>query len=1091
MAKSTQFVAPAPPLPGPAHITLAEDLIHALESNIQSGLHESKVKELQAVYGPNQIKPPKPPSATKLLLRQVANAMTIVLLMSMAVSFGTQDWIEAGVIAALVILNVSVGFSQEWKAEKTVAALSSVGSPVAEVIRNKNGRDGIASIIQVEEVVPGDIILLKNGDVVPADARVLPEYVSSLETDEALLTGESLPVGKKADILDVPDCPVGDRKNMVFSGSTVTKGRARCLVTGTGMNTELGKIAEAMERKETIKDKGWRAKWYKFKVIMGTAGTSKLQIKLNKLAYILLGWALLLAFIVVASTGFSDIPFSIATYAVATAVSILPASLIAVVSLTLSNAAQELSKRNALVRRMDAIESLSTVTDICSDKTGTITVGKMVVKKAWIPAESSFQADKSSSLIDTTRGQAYTAESGSDPFYPRGLVRALPRIPSRKNTQSSSDTQLQLSNDDDDDDEMDSEDIVRISEIEENFKNLVLCASLCNMAVIHKGDEGKWQASGDATEIALQVFAHKLGMGKPHMTHKRHDKSHHHDELMLNTLDSRTDETLKNHPTQVPGNYSMVIEHPFDSTVKRMSTAWKFEALNAEESTQDMFIFMKGAVERVLDRCAFIGLSPENQVKLTDENRQQIIHRMDKLAAEGLRVLALSGKLVPIAREAEIKAMPRDELETGVCFLGLAGIYDPPRPQSKGAVLDAIKAGITPRMLTGDHPATATAISKAVGILNETSPQNCVMTGQQFDALTEDQIDALPELPLVVARCAPDTKVRMVEAIHRRSKFGMQCTTIMTGDGVNDCPALKRADVGFAMGEAGSDVAKGAAEVVLADDNFATIIRAIRKGRGVLTNLSKFLLFLLSGNIAEVLVLLVGLAFKDPTGNSVYPLSPVAALFINTICAGPPALALGLEPTAKDAMLRNPGDFRTIFTTFWWLDLFFYGFLIGGLTIVNFVIVVWGTVLNGGKGQIGLECNDGHYNASQCQNIFHGRSAAFSTLMLLAMVHSLECKSLEKSIFQMKLTDNKILLWSVGICSLVVFPIVYIPVINDYVFQIVGMGWEWGIVFGALVVYLLATEMWKLSRRMMYPLPVAELEKDGLPRFDTIADEKR
>jgi Na+-exporting ATPase len=343
-----------------------------------------------------------------------------------------------------------------------------------------------------------------------------------------------------------------------------------------------------------------------------------------------------------------------------------------------------------------------------------------------------------------------------------------------------------------------------------------------------------------------------------------------------------------------------------------MSTAWKY--VSEQETTDDMLIFMKGAVERILDRCTHIGLNPDNQIELTEKNRTHIISRMDKLAAEGLRVLALSAKLAPIGQEAEIKAMPRDELEKGFMFVGLVGIYDPPRPASRSAVLECHKAGITPRMLTGDHPATAAAISRSVGIIDANSPASAVMTGQQFDALTEEQIDALPELPLVVARCAPETKVRMVEAIHRRRRYGMQCTTIMTGDGgascasasgggdnsdlsfcalpaVNDCPALKRADIGFAMGLNGSDVAKGAAEVVLADDQFGTITRAIKKGRGVLLNLSKFLLFLLSGNIAEVLVLRESLSRK-PLG-----------LQLNKLTTLPPPTVIGLA--FQDSTVRR------------------------------------------------------------------------------------------------------------------------------------------------------------------------------------------
>ncbi|KAL7412608.1 hypothetical protein BDY24DRAFT_392075 [Mrakia frigida] len=872
---------------------------------------------------------------------------------------------------------------------------------------------------------------------------------------------------------------------MVFAGSQVTKGRGRCVVVATGMGTELGKIAEAMERKEVIKITGFAAKWYKFKVILGVAGTTPLQIKLNTLAYILLGVALLLAFIVVASTGFMDVPMSMATYAVATAVSILPTSLIAVVSLTLATASRELASKNALVRRMDAIESLSVVTDICSDKTGTITVGKMVVKKAWVPISTAFPTQERAAEIDLVRGQAYAAESGSDPFYPRGIVRALTqsRIPGRSQTTDSEGITTPSTPEEEDEDDITSEDVIKPSEMEDAFKNVVLCSSLCNMATLHKGKEDRWEAAGDATEIALQVFAHKLGHGKPHLTRPKKRSAGGE---QLAAVETRNSEHGASKKVAMDGHYEMVVEHPFDSSVKRMSTVWKYVDSQATEKA-DLLVFMKGAVERILDRCTFIGLSPDVQVKIDDEKREEIIARMDTLAAEGLRVLGLGARVMPREREDEIKEMKRDDLEKEFCFLGLVGIYDPPRPQSRGAVLESQQAGLTVRMLTGDHPATAAAISLSVGILDAQAPAGAVMTGMQFDALTEDEIDALPSLPLVVARCAPETKVRMVEAIHRRNIQGMRCSSVMTGDGVNDCPALKRADIGFAMGQNGSDVAKGAADIVLADDNFATITRAIKKGRGVLMNLQKFLLFLLSGNIAEVVVLTIGLAFKDRDGYSVYPINPVTALFVNTIAAGPPALALGLEMTAPDAMFKGPTSFRTIFTAGWWADLFFYGFLMGSLTILNFVLVVFATDIVGEKGDLGFGCNDGGYQP-RCENVYRGRATGFATITLVIMLHAFECKHLERSIFSMNLLDNKILLWSSGICALSVFPIIYIPVISDYVFQLTGIGWEWGLVAAAVLVQLAASELWKVGRRFMAAKNNGGgrvVVEKNLPRFDT------
>jgi len=694
------------------------------------------------------------------------------------------------------------------------------------------------------------------------------------------------------------------------------------------------------------------------------------------------------------------------------------------------------------------------VTDICSDKTGTLTVGKMVLKKVWIPNRAS--------STDSLNGQTYEVETGSDPYFPRGTVKSLanntPVSPGTPDLNRSAED-----NDDDDDDDDDSvEGVIHPDEMPQALEDFVLASGLCNMATIHKGANGPWQANGDATEVALQVFAHKMERGKPRLTSKAKDSK----------------------ASAEVGHYELVVEHPFDSTIKRMSTAWA--AADGGRGPSECIVYMKGAVERILDRCTHLGLG-EGTVELNDRLKEHIIARMDSLASEGLRVLALSAKVVHQSPDA-VKDIDRDELESCLSFLGLAGIFDPPRPQSRGAVLEAAQAGITTRMLTGDHPATATAIAKAVAILGPDHAASSVMTGHEFDALSEAEIDRLPDLPLVIARCSPETKVRMIEALHRRKVHGMRRFCVMTGDGVNDSPALKRADVGIAMGLNGSDVAKSVSDIVLADDNFASITRAIRKGRATLSNLSKFLLYLLSGNLAEVIVMCVGLAFKNTTGVSVYPISPVAALWINTIAAGPPALALGLEPTAKDAMDKSPAAFKTIFTLWWCIDLVFYGVLIGALTVVNFVIVVWGR----GNGDLGIDCNTGAYN-STCELLYHGRGTTFATLTLMLMLHSLQCKHLEKGLFQVNLVDNRLLLWSAFALSLSVVPCLYIPRISDYAFQVLGLSWEWGLVFGMCGVYAVAVELYKLLRRRFtrgeFEGGKRMAEKDrGLPRFDTVAD---
>lgn len=371
------------PLRAPAHTLEPTEIIAAFQTDIENGLTEEQAKAAEMKYGLNKLKENPPPSFFSILVRNTLNAMCIVLIAAMAVSFGTQDWISGGVIAALVVVNVAVGTINEYNAEKTVAALEAIGSPTAIVIRRSSANSpGELKTIKSEMVMPGDIIQVKIGDIVPADCRIIPGQLAGLECDEALLTGESLPSVKTEDAIEDPVCPVGDRTCMIYSGSQAAKGRAKVICVATAMQTELGKISAAMAKKETSGKTGLGHFWYKTKAFLGVVDTTPLQIKLNKLAYVILFFACICAIIVVASTGFKDVPLTIATYAVATAVSLLPASLPAVIALSLATASTKLARSNALVRRMDATETLGAVTDVCSDKTGTITLGKMVTR--WV-----------------------------------------------------------------------------------------------------------------------------------------------------------------------------------------------------------------------------------------------------------------------------------------------------------------------------------------------------------------------------------------------------------------------------------------------------------------------------------------------------------------------------------------------------------------------------------------------------------------------------------------------------------------------------------------------------------------------------------
>lgn len=1036
----------------------SDEIVTALRTDIENGLTTSQAKQNMEKYGPNKLKEIPPPSFLSILVRNTLNAMTLVLIAAMAVSFGTQDFISGGVIAALIVINVGVGTVNEYQAEKTVAALEAIGAPTANVIRrDSEGGAGNIATIKTDEVVPGDILLIKIGDIVPADCRILQGQLAGLECDEALLTGESLPSVKTEEALEDPVCPVGDRTCMVYSGSQAAKGRAKVVCVATGMNTELGKISAALSQKASNNKIGFAATWHKIKAFLGVVDTTPLQIKLNKLAYIILFFACIVAVIVVASTGFKNVPLSIATYAVAAAVSLLPASLPAVIALSLSTAAKELAKNHALVRRMDAIETLAAVTDVCSDKTGTITLGKMVTRRVWVPAalEAGKLGADTEFGTDLDEGQYFTVETGSDPFYPQGQVLADNKDVQQVPTQATSDT----------DDERTLANkggkILDLHDLAKPMHELTLCAALCSSASIQRvkpgdndnssnsDDDDKvtdgWEGHGDATEVALQVFAHKLGYGKPHLT-----KTGAAPDAVATSPEEDEDISY----SRQPGKYELLVEHAFDSSIKRMSMAYTYTPPADSGEEPYILVLMKGAFERVFDRCT--SLLAEGGRPLEKSDAEQVQAHYDSLASDGLRVLSMCSKRLPLDQTQAVREMQRDDLETDMSFLGLVGIYDPPRTESAVAVQDCHNAAIIPRMLTGDHIGTAIAIAQQVGILQKDYAKSAVMTGPQFDALSEDEIDKLDPLPCVVARCSPETKVRMVDALHRRNRL-----CVMTGDGVNDAPALSRSDVGVAMGKNGSDVAKQSAEIVLSDDNFATIIVAIRKGRGIFFNLSKFMLYLMSGNIAQIVLMLIGLAFIDDQGISTFPISPVAILWINTLCAGPPALALGLEKTPADAMDKKPSDYKSIFTFWWIFDLFAYGFLLGAIAIANFAIVMWGYF----DGYLGFECNE-NLREDTCNHTGRARGSVFASFLIVLMVHAFVCKHPTQSLLRMNLLENKVLLWSVIILGISVFPVVYIPVINDKVFLLFPVKWEWGLVFASALFYLVVSEVYKLARRM-------------------------
>lgn len=499
-----------------------------------------------------------------------------------------------------------------------------------------------------------------------------------------------------------------------------------------------------------------------------------------------------------------------------------------------------------------------------------------------------------------------------------------------------------------------------------------------------------------------------------------------------------------------------------------------FEGPSEAPDRGEVVVFSKGAVERIIDLCVSVRYDSQLRM-LTQELKDEIMQQANNLADQGLRVLAIAGR-VEVNRKSSYLDFPRESVEKELSLLGLAGLYDPPRVETKRAVAECTAAGIKIHMLTGDHPGTAQAIAREVGIIPQTLgslPQHIskdlVMTALQFDALSDEEIDKLETLPRVIARCAPYTKVRMIEALHRRHN-----RVAMTGDGVNDSPSLKMADVGIAMGMGGSDVAKAASDLVLTDDNFASIVSAIEEGRRMFDNIQKFILHLLTSNMAEVVVLIIGLSFKDHTGLSVFPLAPLQILWINMLTSPGPAFGLSLEPSSTEIMLQVPYSSKMgIFSWEIIVDTLIYGTVMGVCCLTSFCIVIYGE----GDGNLGRDCNKGY--SESCELVFRARAAVFSQLTWLILISAWEFKHLRRSMFKLNVNEtsvfpffenvysNKFLFYSVVIGIVSVFPVIYIPTLNTNVFKMKPISWEWGLTFAGLVVFVLAVELWKTIKCRM------------------------
>ncbi|KAI9274614.1 hypothetical protein BDA99DRAFT_244022 [Phascolomyces articulosus] len=977
------------------HTQSIDSVVTAFNTSTTHGLSTKEVEIRRENFGFNELAGDGRVTWFTILLRQLADAMNWIFVALSAVSYYLKDYVTGSLLLALAIVNLYLAFSQEYAAEQTLAALKSLSSPVAVVIRDDQEQS-----IPSREIVPGDLLIVKEGDSVAADARLL--YISNLELDEALLTGESLPVQKQLVIIDDPEQPLGDRINMIYSSTITTKGRGKAIVTSIGMDTEIGKVAAK------IND-------------AGEGDRTRLQKSLNRMYIGLTVLAGVLAFIVCASVKFK-VQNDIGMYAMTAALSVLPAGLTTVMTVTLVMGGKEMTHQKAVVRKLKCLETLGSVTNVFSDKTGTLTLAKMVVIQFWTPRDGLFHVH-SNGLAP--KGDVYRMHDSSD-------IEAVLR----------------------------EENKVDKSDVTPSIRDLVYCSALCNVSSVHQRqkddekikqgglknkkeddndeEEEEWVPNGAPTEVALQVFAHKFGMGQP---------------------DLHT------------SGWTQLAEYQFDSTIKRMST------LYFNQQKNEWMVFTKGAAERILPLCHNI------------KDSQSIMEKVDQLASKGLRVIALAKRHVDYTnvatadqdkitkkndleeKEDWIQRLKREDVECELEFLGLTGIYDPPRAESREAVAAAHRAGIMVHMLTGDHPITATAIAKEINILNDNLMKSghldqLVMTGPQFDSMTDEQVDALPRLPLVVARCSPETKVKMIQASQRRHLI-----SAMTGDGVNDSPSLRIADVGIAMGKNGSDVAKQASDIILTDDNFATIIRAIAEGRRIYQNMQRFLLYFYIILMSLALVILACLAIRDPSGLTAAPVSTIQMIFIYAAVT-PPAGALSVQPASPTIMEEPPRPPReSIINREILMDTVMYSVLAGLACAAAFFIPLY-TV--GGNGVEGIAC-DSNYQEGLCDAFYRARASILVTYLLCSLVVMTHCRSyrrIEWGLRGLKITmKSKTVIgtfWFDIIC-LVIF--LYIPEVAIEGFRLLGITWEWGLAVALTVFFILSGEGYKfLKRRLMKPM---------------------
>ena len=894
-----------------------------LETDSERGLTGQEVERRRTELGPNELPEAPPPSLVKLFLSQFTSVIVWVLIGAAVISGLLEDWLDAAAILTIVFLNGLLGFVQEFRAERSLAALRKMSVAMARVIR-----DGVLQSIPARELVPGDVILLEAGDRIPADARLI--YATNFQAQEASLTGESTPVQKNAVVLEGADAPLADRTNMVFMGTTAVSGKARALVVTTAFHTELGRIAAMIQRASEAE-----------------RTETPLQSRLEQFGYTLL-WLALAVVAVVFGLGYwrGEPLLAMFLTSVSLAVAAVPEGLPAVVTITLALGVTRMVKRHALIRKLPAVETLGSATVICTDKTGTLTKNEMTVTKLFI----------SDRAFDVT-GEGYqpvgTIRETSSPDSLRLTPYPLPPTPYP-------------------------------SPLPAGLRELLTAAVLCNGATLRE-ENGTWQVIGDPTEGALLVAAAKLALTKEGLE----DTAPFEEEV------------------------------PFDAERKMMTII--------RRTAGGTMAYVKGAPDVLLSRCTH-SMTLDGLIEpLSEQHRQAILDTNASLARETLRVLAVAHRRLDDSR-MELRA---DSVERDLVFLGLFAMKDPLRPEAKEAVRLCREAGIKTVMITGDHKETAVAIARELGLFDG---DGTAFSGVEINNLTDEQLAQFVERVTVYARVSAEHKLRIVQAWKRRGAI-----VAMTGDGVNDAPAIKAADIGVAMGLNGTDVTKEAADMVVTDDNFASIAAAVEEGRGVFDNIRKTVHFLLSCNASEVLVMLFATLLGLPL-----PLLPIQILWMNLVTDGIPALALAVDPKAPDLMKRPPRRPEArLLDGGRLLAIGGEGLMLGVIALGAFSYSLYGL----------------H------QELDQARTVAFTVMVVAQLVHVFNCRSQRLSLFQLGVGTNRLLVWAFLLSLVVQVAVLTVPAAAP-IFKVASLPIEDWLLMGAMgVLPFLIMEAIKLLRR--------------------------